>query len=73
MSSATTYQAGTSGTTPPTGTWSASIPSVSGESVPLDEKLFLLTLDNTNSTAYSVGKNGEQQALLDQLVRQGME
>lgn len=57
VSSATTYQAGTSGTTPPTGTWSASIPSVS-ENQYLWTKIVLTYSDNTNSTAYSVGKMG---------------
>lgn len=57
VSSATTYQAGTSGTTPPTGTWSTSIPSVS-ENQYLWTKIVLTYTDNTNSTAYSVGKMG---------------
>ena len=57
VSSATTYQAGTSGTTPPTGTWSTSIPSVS-ENQYLWTKIVLTYSDNTNSTAYSVGKIG---------------
>ncbi len=57
MSSATTYQAGTSGTTPPTGTWSTSIPSVS-ENQYLWTRVVLTYSDNTNSTAYSVGKMG---------------
>lgn len=57
VSSATTYQAGTSGTTPPTGTWSISIPSVS-ENQYLWTKIVLTYSDNTNSTAYSVGKMG---------------
>lgn len=57
VSSATTYQAGTSGTTPPTGTWSDSIPSVS-ENQYLWTKIVLTYSDNTNSTAYSVGKMG---------------
>lgn len=57
VSSATTYQAGTSGTTPPTGTWSPSIPSVS-ENQYLWTKIVLTYSDNTNSTAYSVGKMG---------------
>jgi len=57
VSSATTYQAGTSGTTPPTGTWSTSIPSVS-ENQYLWTKIVLTYSDNTNSTAYSVGKMG---------------
>ncbi|WP_225001177.1 hypothetical protein [Enterococcus casseliflavus] len=57
VSSATTYQAGTSGTTPPNGTWSSSIPSVS-ENQYLWTKIVLTYSDNTNSTAYSVGKMG---------------
>ncbi len=57
MSSATTYQAGTSGTIPPTGTWSTSIPSVS-ENQYLWTRVVLTYSDNTNSTAYSVGKMG---------------
>ncbi|ROY90648.1 collagen-like protein [Enterococcus gallinarum] len=57
VSNATTYQAGTSGTTPPTGTWSPSIPSVS-ENQYLWTKIVLTYSDNTNSTAYSVGKMG---------------
>lgn len=57
VSSATTYQAGTSGTTPPTGTWSTSIPSVS-ENQYLWTRVVLTYSDSTNSTAYSVGKIG---------------
>lgn len=57
VSSATTYQAGTSGTTPPTGTWSTSIPSVSDNQY-LWTRIVLTYSDNTNSTAYSVGKMG---------------
>ena len=57
VSNTTTYQAGTSGTIPPTGTWSASIPSVS-ENQYLWTKIVLTYSDNTNSTAYSVGKMG---------------
>ena len=57
VSSATTYQAGTSGTTPPTGTWGTSIPSVS-ENQYLWTRVVLTYSDSTNSTAYSVGKMG---------------
>lgn len=57
VSSATTYQAGTSGTTPPNGTWSSSIPSVS-ENQYLWTRGVLTYSDNTTSTAYSVGKMG---------------
>ena len=55
----TTYQAGTSGTTPPTGAWLPTPPAVA-------ENQFLWTkieisLDNgTKSTGYSVGKMGAQ-------------
>lgn len=55
----TTYQAGTSGTTPPTGAWLTTPPTVA-------ENQFLwtkieITLDNgTKSTGYSVGKMGAQ-------------
>ena len=55
----TTYQAGTSGTTPPTGAWLTTPPTVA-------ENQFLWTkieiaLDNgTKSTGYSVGKMGAQ-------------
>lgn len=55
----TTYQAGTSGTTPPTGAWLPTPPTVA-------ENQFLWTkieisLDNgTKSTGYSVGKMGAQ-------------
>lgn len=57
VSNATTYQAGTSGTTPPTGTWSTSIPSVS-ENQYLWTRVVLTYSDNTTSSAYSVGKMG---------------
>lgn len=57
VSSTTTYQAGTSGTTPPNGTWSSSIPSVSDNQY-LWTRVVLTYSDNTTSTAYSVGKMG---------------
>ena len=57
VSSATTYQAGTSGTTPPTGTWSASIPSVS-ENQYLWTKIVLTYSDNTNSNCLFCRENG---------------
>lgn len=57
VSSATTYQAGTSGTTPPNGTWSSSIPSVSDNQY-LWTRVVLTYSDNTTSSAYSVGKMG---------------
>lgn len=52
-----TYQAGTSGTTPPTGTWNKDIPSV-----PAGQFLWTKTVttytDGSDTTAYSVGKMG---------------
>lgn len=56
-SSAVTYQASTSGTTIPTGTWQASIPSVSAGSF-LWTKTTITYTDNTSTTSYSVGKMG---------------
>ena len=54
-----TYQASTSGTTAPTGTWSSSIPSV-----PAGQYLWTRTVINytsgSPSTIYSVGRIGEQ-------------
>lgn len=56
-STAVTYQAGSSGTTVPTGTWSSSIPSVSA-----GQYLWTKTVTNYTSgnptTAYSVGRMG---------------
>lgn len=59
--SAITYQAGASGSTVPTGTWSSTIPSV-----PEGQWLWTRTIhtytDNTTSTSYSVGRNGNDGA-----------
>ena len=56
-STAITYQASTSGTTVPTGTWSGSIPTVSA-----GQYLWVRTIfgysDNTTSTIYSVSRMG---------------
>ena len=56
-STAITYQASTSGTTAPTGTWSTTIPEV-----PAGQFLWTKTVttytNNTNSTAYTVAKMG---------------
>ena len=57
FSSATTYQSSTSGTTAPTGSWSASIPSVSAGSY-LWTRTVVTYTDGTTSTSYSVGKMG---------------
>lgn len=59
-----TYQAGTSGTTPPTGTWESSIPSVS-QGQYLWSKNYTTYTDNSTSTTYSVSyipKNGQNGA-----------
>lgn len=59
-STAVAYQAGTSGTTAPTGTWSSSIPSVS-QGQYLWTRVVTTYTDNTTSTSYSVSyipKNG---------------
>lgn len=59
-STAITYQAGTSGTTKPTGTWSATIPTV-GQGQYLWTKTVVTYSDNKSTEAYSVayvGKNG---------------
>lgn len=52
-----TYQAGTSGTTPPTGTWTTSIPSVTANQYLWTRTVTTYT-DSSTSTAYSVGKMG---------------
>ena len=57
-SSTITYQAGLSGATPPTGTWSSSIPSILA-----DQYLWTRTVttytDGTTTTAYSVSRMGQ--------------
>ena len=57
QSSTVTYQASTSGTTIPTGTWSTSIPSVSAGSY-LWTKTVLTFTNGTTQTSYSVGRMG---------------
>ena len=56
-STAVTYQVSTSGTTPPTGTWNSSIPSVAANQYLWTSTVITYT-DNTTSTSYSVGKMG---------------
>lgn len=56
-SSEVTYQASTSGTTIPTGTWSTSIPSVAAGSY-LWTKTVLTYTNGSTTTSYSVGKMG---------------
>lgn len=52
-----TYQASASGTTPPTGSWTASIPSVAANQFLWTRTVTTYT-DSSKTTAYSVGKVG---------------
>lgn len=52
-----TYQAGSSGTTAPTGTWGSSVPTVPNGQYLWTKKVTTYT-DNTTSTEYSVGYKG---------------
>ena len=56
-STTVTYQAGTSGTTVPTGTWNSTIPTVEAGKY-LWTKTVTTYTDSTSSTAYSVGMMG---------------
>lgn len=56
-STAITYQASTSGTAIPTGTWATTIPTVAAGSF-LWTRTIVTYTNNTTSTAYSVGKMG---------------
>lgn len=56
-STVVTYQAASSGTTIPTGTWGSSIPSVSAGQY-LWTRTVITYTDNTSSTSYSVGMMG---------------
>ena len=56
-SATTTYQAGTSGTTPPSGEWQSTIPSVSAGQYLWTRTVTAYT-DGTSTTAYAVGKMG---------------
>ena len=56
-STAVTYQVSSSGTTAPTGTWNASVPSVSAGQF-LWTRTIITYSNNTTSTLYSVGRNG---------------
>lgn len=56
-STAVTYQASSSGTTAPTGTWSSSVPSVSAGQY-LWTRTVITYTDNSSTTLYSVGKMG---------------
>ena len=56
-STVVTYRSSTSGTTPPTGTWQSTIPSVAASQY-LWTKTVTTYTDNTTSTQYSVGMMG---------------
>lgn len=56
-STAVTYQASSSGTTIPTGTWNTTIPTVSAGQY-LWTRTIITYTDNTTSTSYSIGRNG---------------
>ncbi len=56
-STVVTYQAGTSGTVAPTGTWTAGVPAVSASQY-LWTKIYMTYTDATNTTSYAVGLMG---------------
>ncbi|MFD1398566.1 phage tail spike protein [Lacticaseibacillus suilingensis] len=60
-SSVVTYQAGTSGTTAPTGEWSNTVPEVAPSQF-LWSRTVLTMTDGSSSTTYSVGKIGDNGA-----------
>lgn len=61
-STSVTYQIHNSGTTPPTGTWSLGIPSVTDEKPYLWTKTYVLYSDGTSTTSFSVATKGKQGA-----------
>lgn len=58
-STAVTYQASTSGTTIPTGVWSATPPATSADKPYFWTRTIITYTDNTTSTAYNVGSTPE--------------
>ena len=58
-STAITYQAGSSGTTAPTGTWQTTVPATSASSPYLWTRTIITYTDNTTSTSYAVGSTLE--------------
>lgn len=58
-STAITYQAGSSGTTAPTGTWQTTVPATSASSPYLWTKMVITYTDDTTSTSYAVGSTLE--------------
>lgn len=75
-STAITYQAGASGTTAPTGTWSPTVPATDASKPYMWTKTVITYTDDTTSTSYSVGStpDGVQvggRNLLYQYIRAG--
>lgn len=58
-STAITYQAGSSGTTAPTGTWQTTVPATSVSSPYLWTRTIITYTDDTTSTSYAVGSTLE--------------
>lgn len=58
-STAITYQAGSSGTTAPTGTWQTTVPATSASSPYLWIRTIITYTDDTTSTSYAVGSTLE--------------
>ena len=58
-STAITYQAGSSGTTAPTGTWQTTVPATSASSSYLWTRTIITYTDDTTSTSYAVGSTLE--------------
>ncbi len=58
-STAITYQAGSSGTTAPTGTWQATVPATSASYPYLWTRTIITYTDDTTSTSYAVGSTLE--------------
>ena len=56
-STSITYQIGASGTTPPTGTWTTSVPAADTSKPYLWTRTIFTYTDNTTSTSYSVGSS----------------
>jgi len=59
--SVVTYQAGSSGTTPPTGAWTSTVPAVTAGQYLWTRTVTTYT-DATSTTAYSVGRQGQNGA-----------
>lgn len=65
-STTTTYQIGSSGTTPPTGTWSTSVPNITDANPYLWTRTVITFENGTTNTSYSVATRGTKGALIRQ-------